>query len=276
MLRLLLVGCLVAGAADRPGASAAGASPTDASPAAAKTQVMVLGVVHLDNPGRDVINFEFKNVLGERRQKEIREVVERLKAFRPTKIAVEVRSESAPVVQRRLDQYTAGKYVLKADELDQIGVRLAKEAGHKRLYCVDFQMDLDFDKTFAFAQKNGQGQFLDRLINDFKAKMKPRPNAEYLEKHSVREILQDANTPGSDFPYLALLAIGKDKEYPGADTVAQWYHRNLLIATNISRLSQGPGERILVVIGAGHAKLLREFLSEVPGFEVVDCLRYLK
>jgi hypothetical protein len=137
-------------------------------------------------------------------------------------------------------------------------------------------MDLDFDKTFAFAQKNGQGQFLDRLINDFKAKMKPRPNAEYLEKHSVREILQDANTPGSDFPYLALLAIGKDKEYPGADTVAQWYHRNLLIATNISRLSQGPGERILVVIGAGHAKLLREFLSEVPGFEVVDCLRYLK
>jgi pheromone shutdown protein TraB len=58
--------------------------------------------------------------------------------------------------------------------------------------------------------------------------------------------------------------------------VAQWYHRNLLIATNITRLSQGPGERILVLIGAGHAKLLREFLSEVPGFEVVDCLRYLK
>jgi len=137
-------------------------------------------------------------------------------------------------------------------------------------------MDLDFDKMFAFAQKNGQGEVLDRLINGFKSKMKPRPNAEYLEKHSIREILQEANTPGSDFPYLALLAIGKDKEYPGADTVSQWYHRNLLIATNITRLSQGPGERILVVIGAGHAKLLREFLSEVPGIEVVDCMRYLK
>jgi hypothetical protein len=266
MLRLLAVGGLVAGICDWAGAAQAGAP----------TQVMILGVVHLDNPGRDLINFEFKDILGARRQKEIREVVEGLKAFRPTKVAVEAPPESAAVIQRRLDQYTAGKYKLKADELDQIGLRLAKASGVKKLDCIDYGMDLDFDKTFAFAQKNGQSELLDRLINDFKAKMKPRPNAEYLEKHSLREILQDANTPGSDFPYLALLAIGKDKEYPGADTVAQWYRRNLLIATNIARLSQGPGERILVVIGAGHAKLLREFLSEVPGFEVVDCLRYLK
>jgi hypothetical protein len=205
MLRLLWVGCLVAAAGHWTGASAA----------EMKTQVLILGVVHLDNPGRDVINFEFKNVLGERRQKEIREVVERLKAFRPTRIAVEAPAESAPVMQRRLEQYTAGKYALKADERDQIGVRLAKEAGHKKLCCVDFEMDLDFDKTFAFAQKNGQGQVLDRLINDFKSKMKPRPDAEYLEKHTIREILQAANTPGSDFPYLALLAIGKDKDIPG-------------------------------------------------------------
>ena len=83
MLRLLLVGCLVAGGAG-------------ALPAAEQTQVLVVGMVHLDNPGRDVINFEFKNVLGERRQKEIREVVERLKAFRPTKVAVEAPPESAP------------------------------------------------------------------------------------------------------------------------------------------------------------------------------------
>jgi hypothetical protein len=266
MLRLLVIGALIAGMSDWAGA----AQP------AAPTQVLILGVVHLDNPGRDLINFEFKDILGARRQQEIRDVVERLKAFRPTKIAVEAPPESAAVIQRRLDQYAAGKYKLKADEMDQIAVRLAKEAGHKKLYCVDYGMDLDFDRTFAFAQKNGQSELLDRLINDFKAKMKPRPDAEYLEKHSIREILQDANTPGSDFPYLALLAIGKDKEYPGADTVSQWYHRNLLIATNISRLSQAPGERILVVIGAGHAKLLREFLSEVPGFEVVDCLKYLK
>jgi hypothetical protein len=266
MSSLLWVGCLLAAGGDRG----------DVSPVVAKTQVLVVGMVHLDNPGRDVINFEIKNVLGERRQKEIREVVERLKAFRPTKIALEAPPASTAVMQRRLDQYTAGKYALKADERDQIGVRLAKEAGHKSLYGVDYEMDLDFDRMFAFAQKNGQGELLDRLINGFKSKMKPRPDAEYLERHSIREILQDANTPGSDFPYLALLAVGKDKEYPGADTVAHWYHRNLLIATNISRLSQGPGERILVLIGAGHAKLLREFLSEVPGFEVVDCMRYLK
>jgi len=54
MSSLLLVGCLLAAGGDRG----------DAAPAATKTQVMVVGMVHLDNPGRDVINFEIKNVPG--------------------------------------------------------------------------------------------------------------------------------------------------------------------------------------------------------------------
>jgi hypothetical protein len=33
--------------------------------------------------------------------------------------------------------------------------------------------------------------------------------------------------------------------------------------------------RILVLTGAGHAKLLREFLSEVPGLQVMECLQFL-
>jgi hypothetical protein len=76
--------------------------------------------------------------------------------------------------------------------------------------------------------------------------------------------------------YLALLRIGKAEDYPGADLVSRWYNRNLHITTNVARLSEGPGERILVLIGAGHGKLLRQFLGEMPGFEVVDCSEYLK
>jgi hypothetical protein len=242
-------------------------------------QVLIVGMVHLGNPGMDLVNPEIKNVLGERRQKEIREVVDRLKAFRPTKIAVEAPPE-APKLQKRLDQYLAGTYALKADEIDQLGLRLAKDLKHSKVHGIDYSMDLGFEKAFDYAQKNGQAALVQQLMSEVESKIKPKLATDYLEKRSLREILQEANAAEADALshrlYLAMLRIGKDKAYPGADLVSRWYQRNLLIATNIARLSEAPGERILVLIGAGHGKLLRQFLSEMPGFEVVACSEYLK
>ncbi len=41
-------------------------------------------------------------------------------------------------------------------------------------------------------------------------------------------------------------------------------------------LAEQKPQRILVIIGSGHAKLLRQFLSETAGFKVVDCQDFLK
>jgi hypothetical protein len=250
-----------------------------AAPARPPTQVLIVGMVHLGSPGRDLVNPEIKDILGQRRQKEIRELVDRLKAFRPTKIALESTPDAASL-QQHLSQYLAGTYTLTADERDQIGLRLAKEAKHTRVYGIDFSMDLDFEGMVDYAKKNAQGELIQAMMSEFESKMAPKLAADYLEKRSIREILQEANAPDSDAlahrMYLTALRIGKGKDYPGADLVSRWYRRNLHIATNIARLSEQPGERILVLIGAGHCKLLREFLGEMTGFEVVGCSEYLR
>jgi hypothetical protein len=269
MLNTLLICSLMFGVEDQAAAA----------PARPPTQVLIVGMVHLGNPGLDLVNPEIKNVLGERRQKEILEVVERLKTFRPTKITVEAPPD-AQGPQQHLDHYLAGTYNLTADEIDQFGLRLAKEAKHTKVYGIDSPMDLDFTAVFTYAEKHAQGDVVQQVMSDVESKIKPKLAAGYLEKHSIREILQEANAPESDAlahrMYLSLLAIGKNKDYPGVDLVARWYDRNLHIATNIARLSEGSGERILVLIGSGHGKLLRQFLGEMPGFQVVDSLEYLK
>jgi len=44
--------------------------------------------------------------------------------------------------------------------------------------------------------------------------------------------------------------------------VANWYKRNLRIVVNINRITEPGKDRILVIIGAGHLKLLKEFAAD--------------
>jgi hypothetical protein len=240
---------------------------------------MVLGVFHMNNPSRDLFNPTIKDVLGPRRQREIQELVERLEKFRPTKIALETPPE-IKTYQDRLDGYLAATYTLTADERDQIGLRLAKKLGHTKIYGIDFKEDLDFDRVFQYAKEHGQGPLVQKLFAEFEATIKPKLASGYMEMHTVRELLLETNLPAfldmGHRIYVGLVRVGKGDRYPGADLVSRWYDRNLKIAANIARLAEDKPERILVIIGAGHAKLVRQFVSEIPGFEEVDCSQFLE
>ena len=52
-------------------------------------QVMVLGVPHLDNPGRDVNNARIDPVTTPDKQAQLAQIAEDLARFRPTAIAIE-------------------------------------------------------------------------------------------------------------------------------------------------------------------------------------------
>jgi hypothetical protein len=96
-----------------------------------RAEILVLGTYHMANPGRDIFNMAADDVLAPKRQAEIAELLEVLKRFKPTKIAV----ESTVYEDRRPKQYAdylAGKYTLTANEIEQVGFRLAKELGMNR------------------------------------------------------------------------------------------------------------------------------------------------
>src|SRR5438876_6933709 len=98
-----------------------------APPAPARAEVLVLGVYHMANPGRDIFNMQADDALAPKRQQEIAELAAVLEKFKPTKIAVE--HDSQEKLNARYAKYLAGTYALTANETDQIGLRLAKELG---------------------------------------------------------------------------------------------------------------------------------------------------
>jgi hypothetical protein len=76
--------------------------------------------------------------------------------------------------------------------------------------------------------------------------------------------------------YLVLDRIGATNEYPGADAVGRWYASNLHIFANLMRLITSPDDRVLVIYGQAHAKLLRSFIKGSPDLQFIDPLTVLK
>lgn len=216
-------------------------------------EVLVLGVYHMANPGRDVFNTEADDVLSSQRQAEIADVIEVLVRFRPTKIAVEAGFNNDRVAERYTD-YVAGKLELTRNETDQLGYRLAKRLGHETVYPVDADGEFPYPRLVKYAQATDGIAEFEALREETGAMV--RAQSEYLASHTVLETFlylnSDEQVAASVGSYFRLAEFGEPWDWAGADLVSDWFRRNMRIYTNVVRLIESPKERVLVIFGAGH------------------------
>jgi hypothetical protein len=78
--------------------------------------------------------------------------------------------------------------------------------------------------------------------------------------------------------YLTMLLPNRENTaiYERADRVANWYKRNLRMFSNLNRIAEFNGQdRILLIVGAGHLKILNGFALDAPQFCFVPAETYL-
>jgi hypothetical protein len=246
-----------------------------------KPTLVVLGTYHMGTPGNNIVNGKTDDVTTPERQKQMAALVEKLKKFRPTKIVVEIDSEDAAKTQDIYDKYLAGSYQLTKNETNQIGFRLAKDLGHKKVYCVDWS-DFWDDPVINYEKYAKNDPELDKFVKEVYANIKKRIDAEdeKLFKLSIIDQLILLNQPEraekDHRVYFDLMRVSRGKDYPGAGYLSWWYRRNLVILDNIIRLTDSPNDRILVIYGVGHNKLLNQFAKESGFYNVESPLKYLK
>jgi len=228
----------------------------------ARPEILVLGTYHMSNPGRDIHNMQADDVLSPKRQQEIAQLIEVLKKFRPTKIAIEADFGSQRV-EHEYSEYLAGKYTLSSNEIDQIGYRLAKELGHRAVYPVDIEGEFPYYRVLNFAKANGLKEKFDAMQAITGARVKKQED--FLRSHTVLETLQymnsDSNVAVDVASYYAYVPFGDAYEEAGPDLLALWFQRNIRIYNNIIKLIESPNERILVIYGAGHLGWLRQNIA---------------
>jgi hypothetical protein len=255
----------------QPPSAAASAQPP------ARAEVLVLGVYHMANPGRDIFNMKADDVLAPKRQAEIGQLIEVLKGFRPTKIAVE-RDVWDDRVPKDYADYVAGKHELTRNEIEQVGFRLARELDHKTVYAVDADGEFPFPRLVNYAKASGRSKELDAIMGEIGAMVKAQD--QYLASHTILETLVYMNAAervARDVGFYYRQAhFGEPGDWAGADLVADWFRRNMRICTNVTRLADSPNERVLAIFGAGHLGWLRHDVSSDPSLRLRQLAEFVK
>ena len=226
----------------------------------------------------NTVSQKYTEVKTKKRQAEIKNLIESLKVFNPNKIAVERPYRSEAELNTKYRSYLDGTYELTEEETDQIAFRLARELNHQRLYLAYSPVQYAFDSTVAFAKRNGQSKLIDSIIEN------ATELAEEYDKIALNGTIQDAvyylNTEGAiaknHLGYILLSQIGDKQNKIGAETVGDWYKSNIKIFENIRQLADLNTERVLVLYGQGHLKILNQLIEDSPELELVDINEYLK
>lgn len=230
-----------------------------------RAEILVLGTYHMANPGRDVFNMDADDVLSPRRQAEIVELVDVLRRFRPTRIAVEA-GFSDRALGEAYRQYASGSRELSRNEVEQIGFRLADQLGHETVYGVDVDGEFPFPRLADYATAHDRREEFEGLMAEVRGDVEAVQA--YLASHTVLETLLYMNDEERAAAALAFdyrqTHFGEPWNWAGADLLAAWFHRNIRIHTNIVRLADSPGERVLVIFGAGHLAWLRHNVVSDP------------
>lgn len=244
--------------------------------------VMVVGTYHFANPGLDEHNIETQSVLTPQRQAELERVSAALAAFAPTHVMVEMVGPlpdySIPAYRR----FDPRDLQTDANEIVQIGFRLAHRLRLNAVYGIDVQAGPGEEDYFpiarvrAAAERSGQTEILRRLDEDAGAWVKRFGASQ--EGRSIANLLIEINSPG--YPgdqsyYDRLLPIGHEGDLAGAHLNARWYARNVAIFAKLTRIAK-PGDRVVVIYGAGHLAWLRHFAGTVAGYADIDPIPFLQ
>lgn len=249
------------------------------------TQVLLLGTFHFGYPnldGHKTDSSKFIDVLSPQRQREIQELADVIKRFKPTRVYVEAWN---PAFHDSLyKEYTEGRYKPGRNETYQLGYRVAKQMGLPQVYPVDASnfVSENYKKYTWIDSLWKVSEPIDSLRDQYWDK-------QYSKLYTTSDSIETTLTMLENFLLMAepanlyrmhghYLAGGFNTAgNQGPDgLVMWWYDRNLRIFNNILKTKPGPDDRIMILFGNGHMPILKHCFQSSPEFEVVELKTLVK
>lgn len=244
-----------------------------------KTKILLIGTIHFETPHTDQFELKVDDFLSAKRQSELEDLTNVLSQTKATKVMIERSIENQRSSDSLYNLYLTGHYKITVSEREQIGFRLAKKLKLNQVNCIDKFYGMHDSLMVATAKENDQLYLLKDLqtvattmLNDYNNQLK---------KGTITEVLKHINKPEelkrNLSIYLKFIAkIGAGKNFAGAESVSEWYLRNLAIYSNIINQVEPSDKYVILIFGQGHIPILKHFLENNDSFEVVELKTVLK
>ncbi|RED26191.1 hypothetical protein BD847_0105 [Flavobacterium cutihirudinis] len=244
-----------------------------------KKQILLIGTFHYANPGHDISKINTFNIMSEKSQKELEIMSDKIKKFGPDKIFVEWQYAKQAGLDEFYNKNTDSLFKNSKNEITQLALRTAKKLKHKKLYGIDYRTRFPYDSLMMSMEKANQKDLMKK--NTATTEKFQKDNNERMAKSSLTELMlyyNEKERDNEDMQWYLEVAnrAGNPDDFTGASLVSNWYKRNLYMYSLIQKLTESKDEKIMVLLGASHVTMLREFLVHDSEFEIVELATVLK
>lgn len=211
-------------------------------------------------------------------QQEVHAVAKQLAAFKPTVIIVERVPERNAALSAEYQAYLKdpGMAFKNLSEIQLLAYEVGRLSGTARIYGIDFHENYNYSIFNTLRQKT-DSLTIPRYYKLVEAFAKTR-NEQTMR---VKDRLKLINHPQA-LDYLInvnadLLTYASTKgNAEGAQEAAKFYHRNLVMFSNLNQVPLTKNDRVFILMGAGHTAFLTDFFRRSPKYKQVDTFTYLK
>lgn len=210
--------------------------------------------------------------------KQIHEIARKIAAFKPTVIIVETPPSYNLALQQEYQEYLKNPAMKfeSPSEIELLAYEVGRLSGCKQIYGIDYK------ESYNYMIGNSVKKPVDTVTVSRYWNMIEIFEQKYPEdKMRLLDALILNNQPAYlDFMINAnadmLTHISSAGKAEGADEAAKFYHRNLVMYSNLNQIKLTKDDRVFILMGASHTAFFTDFMRRSPKYALVDLFRFLK
>lgn len=238
--------------------------------------VLNMGTFHMGY-SPDAITTEFDEH-DKQNIREVHSIAKAIAAFKPTVIVVERLPKNNECLQQAYKAYLENPNMKfpEPTELELLAFEVGRLAYTKRIYGIDFKENYNYRISHQ-VENSLDSQTYFRYMEKLKELKSLYPE----EEMTVLEKLQWTNHPRYQDILININAdmlthVSSQGKAEGADEASKFYHRNLVMYSNLNQIELTGEDRVFILMGGSHTAFFNMWLKRSPKYKLKDVEIYLK
>lgn len=208
--------------------------------------------------------------------RQVHAIAQAIAAFKPTVILVERPSSYNTTLQNEYSAYLKNPKMKfeHPSEIELLAYEVGRLSNAQRIYGVDYKQGYNYmiGNTVKYKDTTtvrGYMRMLDEMDKQYpEDKMTVLDHLKICNHPQYLDMLMNINAD-------MLTHISSEGKWEGAEEAAKFYHRNLVMYSNINQIDLKKDDRVFILMGATHTAFFNMWLQRSPKYKVENVLDYL-